>query len=98
MTALACALASALAFFLALGTPNAWPLACIAPVPLLWLALGHASWRRVAIASLAAYALGELGMLWPYVRVMGVALLGAALGPAVGFTLVVLATRFAARR
>jgi apolipoprotein N-acyltransferase len=98
VTAIVCALASALAFFLALGTPNAWPLAWVAPVPLLWLALGHESWRRVALASLAGYAIGELGMLWPYVGAMRAALLVAALGPAVAFTLVVLATRFAARR
>ena len=98
MTALVCALASALAFFLALGTPNAWPLAWIAPVPLLWLAFGDDSWRRVAIASLAGYALGELGMLWPYVGSIGPRLLVAALPPAIAFTLVVLATRHAARR
>ncbi|HEX7977857.1 MAG TPA: hypothetical protein VF461_04605 [Gemmatimonadaceae bacterium] len=98
MKALVCALASAILFFLALGTPNAWPLAWIAPVPLLWLALGHTSWQRVAIASLVAYAFGELGMLWPYLHVMGGVVLVAALGPAVAFTLVVLATRFSARR
>lgn len=98
MKALACALASALLFFLALGTPNAWPLMWIAPVPLLWLALGHASWQRVALASLAAYLLGELGMLWPYLHVMGAVVVVAALGPAVAFMLIVLATRFSARR
>jgi apolipoprotein N-acyltransferase len=99
MKALVCALASAILLFLALGTPNAWPLMWIAPVPLLWLALGHASWRRIALALLAGGALGQLGWLWPYLRVMGSApVLVAALVPAVAFTLVVLATRFAARR
>ena len=98
MKALACTVASAILFVLALGTPNAWPLAWIAPVPLLWLALGHSSWQRVAIASLAAYALGELGMLWPYLGAMGAVVFVAALGPAVAFTLIVLATRFSARR
>jgi apolipoprotein N-acyltransferase len=98
MTALLGALASALLLFLALGTPDAWPLAWLAPVPLLWLALGHQSWRRVALASLVGYALGELGMLWPYLRVMGGVVVVAALGPAVAFMLFVLATRFAARR
>ena len=98
MTALACALASAIVFFLALGTPNVWPLMWIAPAPLLWLALGHASWRRVALASLVAYALGQLGMLWPYLGAMGAVLLVAALVPAIAFTSIVLATRFSARR
>ena len=98
MKALACALTSAILFFLALGTPNAWPLMWIAPVPLLWLALGHASWKRVVLASLAGYALGELGMLWPYLGAMGAVVFVAALGPAVAFSLIVLATRFSARR
>jgi len=99
MKALACALASAILLVLALGTPNAWPLMWVAPVPLLWLALGHASWRRVVLASLAGCALGQLGWLWPYLGVMGSApVLVAALVPAVAFALVVLATRFAARR
>ena len=43
MNAVACALASAIAFFLALGTPDAWLVMWIAPVPLLWLAFGDAS-------------------------------------------------------
>ena len=98
MNALACALTSAIAFFLALGTPDAWPVMWIAPVPLLWLAFGDASWRRVAVASLAGYALGELGMLWPYFGAMGPLVLAAALPPALVFALVVLATRYAARR
>ena len=98
MTTLACMLASAIAFFLALGTPDVWPLAWVAPVPLLWSALRDDSWRRVAIASLAGYALGELGMLWPYLRAMGAVVLVAALGPAVAFALVVLSTRWRARR
>jgi len=98
MTALACALASAIAFFLALGTPDVWPLAWIAPVPLLWLAHRDDSWHRVALASLAGYALGELGMLWPYLHAMGARVLVAALGPAFAFALIVLATRWAARR
>jgi apolipoprotein N-acyltransferase len=98
MRSLVCALVSALLFFLALGTPNAWPLAWIAPVPLLWLALGHDAWPRIALASLAGYALGELGMLWPYLGVIGAAAFLVALAPAVAFALIVLATRFAARR
>ena len=98
VTALACALASAILLFLAHGTPNVWPLAWVAPVPLLWLALGDSPWWRVALAALAGYALGELGMLWPYSRAMGAIVFVVALGPALVFTLIVLATRLAARR
>jgi apolipoprotein N-acyltransferase len=95
--ALICALASALLFFLALGTPDVGLLAWVAPVPILWLAFGDDSWPRIAIASVAAYMLGQLGMLWPYLGDMGALVLAIALGPALVFALVVLAARRAAR-
>ena len=98
MIALACALVSACLFFLALGTADAWPLAWIAPVPVLWLAFGDAPWRRVGLAAALAYAAGQLGMLWPYLGAMGASALLIALGPAAVFAVVVLATRYAARR
>ena len=71
MIALLCTLASALAFALALGTPDVWLLAWIAPVPILWLAFGDRRALPVALCAAAAYALGELGMLWPYVKPAG---------------------------
>jgi apolipoprotein N-acyltransferase len=91
------ALASALALALAHGTADLWPLAWLAPVPILWLANGDTSWRHVVLASIAAYLLGELGMLWPYLSAMGALVLVAALLPAVAFALIVLAARRAAR-
>lgn len=97
MTALLCSLASALLFFVALGTPDVGLLAWAAPVPILWLAFGGDAWPRVAIASVAAYTLGQLGMLWPYLDAMGPLVLAIALGPALVFALVVLAARRAAR-
>jgi len=98
MIALLCTLASALAFALAHGTPDLWPLAWLAPVPILWLALGAQRAWPVALGATAAYALGELGVLWPYVKPAGVVVIAAAVGPAIAFALVVLAARLVDRR
>ena len=41
-------------FYLSQGPANAWPLAWLAPVPLLWLAFGDSpSWRLLAVSFLA---------------------------------------------
>lgn len=98
MTAILCTLASALALALAHGTPNAWPLAWVAPVPVLWLAFGETRARRVAASAFVAYALGQLGMLWPYIEPAGAVVAATAVGPAIAFALVVLAARLVERR
>ena len=98
MTTILCTLASALLLALAHGTPNAWPLAWVAPVPVLWLAFGATSARQVAASAFVAYALGQLGMLWPYLEPAGAVVFAAAIGPAVAFALVVLGARFVDRR
>ncbi len=98
MIALLCAAASAIAFSLAHGTANLWPLAWIAPVPLLWLAFGNERVGRVALSAFVGYAVGQFGMLSPYVRDMGATVLVAAAGPALVFTLVLLAARFSHSR
>jgi hypothetical protein len=41
LIAILCAAASAIAFILALGTTDVWPLAWIAAAPVLWLAFGN---------------------------------------------------------
>ena len=98
MIALLCTLASALAFALAFGTPDVWPLAWIAPVPILWFAFGDRRAWPVALCAAAAYALGEFGMLWPYVKPAGAVVIAAAIGPTIAFALVVLAARLVDRR
>ena len=98
MTAILCTLASALLLALAHGTPNAWPLAWVAPVPVLWLAFGATRARQVAASAFVAYALGQLGMLWPYLEPAGAVVLAAAIGPAIAFALVVLGARLVDRR
>ena len=99
MTAILCAAASAIAFILALGTRDVWPLAWIAPVPILWLAFGRSETsRRVAAAAFTAYFIGQLGMLWPYRTAMGPVVFAIAVVPALAFMGVVLAARLAAGR
>ena len=98
MIALVCALASAAAFALGHGTADVSPLAWVAPIPILWLAFGDEPAWRVALAAAFSYAMGQLGMLWPYYRPMGPLLLVAAVGPALCFTAAALAARHAGRR
>jgi apolipoprotein N-acyltransferase len=98
MTPVLCALASAIAFFLAHGTADVWPLAWLAPVPILWLAFGREPAWRVALFAAISYLLGQVGMLWPYFAAIGFVVVVVAAGPALVFTGVVLAARLASRR
>jgi apolipoprotein N-acyltransferase len=98
MTALLCAAASAIGFFLALGTADAWLLAWLAPIPILWLAYGERSSRQVAASATAAYFVGQLGMLSPYRTAMGPVVFAIAMVPALAFTGAVLGARLASRR
>jgi apolipoprotein N-acyltransferase len=93
-----CALATAALFFLAHGTADVGLLAWLAPIPIIWLAFGREPSWRVAIAAAVGYALGQLGMLWPYYDAMGLGVLGAAVGPAVVFATFALLARLASRR
>lgn len=47
-------------FFLSQGVTDLWPLAWLAPVPLLWFAYGEAPRWQVLIASFVGFALGQL--------------------------------------
>lgn len=63
MIALACALLGGAMFYLAQGLNDIWPLAWIAPVPLLWLAYGRVpAWQLFA----AAFFAGAMGMVYFY--------------------------------
>jgi apolipoprotein N-acyltransferase len=64
---LICAALSAVMFYLSQGPANVWPLAWLAPVPLLWLAFGNtAAWRLLA-ASFVAFLIGQLYVAQCYV-------------------------------
>jgi apolipoprotein N-acyltransferase len=66
MIALLCALAGGGLFFLSTGLGTIWPLAWIAPVPVLWLAYGARPNWQILLASFTAYAIGELNLLEAY--------------------------------
>ena len=66
MTVILCALLSGGMFYLAEGLNNVWPLAWIAPVPLLWLAYRSAPRWRLYLASVAAFAWGQVYLFQCY--------------------------------
>jgi len=98
MIALLAALLSAAGFWFAHGLADAWPLAWIAPIPVLWLAFGEAKGWRVAMAAFAAYLIGQMGGLGVYWSDAGPILLVMAAVPALAFTAAVMLARLAYRR
>lgn len=56
---LICTTLSALLFYFSLGPANDWPLAWLAPVPLLWLAFGDTPVWRLLAFSFLAYLIGQ---------------------------------------
>jgi apolipoprotein N-acyltransferase len=60
MRALAAALVSGVLFYLSQGLADVWALAWLVPAPLLWLAYGDAPRWRVLLASLGAFAAGQI--------------------------------------
>ena len=85
-------------FLLSLDIGPLGPLALIAPVPVLVYALSAPRWYGVAAAAFLARIIGTLGLVWAYHDVLPpVALVAWILIHAVGFALLVLATRWIAR-
>lgn len=70
MIAALCAALSGLAFFASTGLGVIWPLAWLAPAPVLWLAFGQTRTRTIAIASFAAFAIGNTNLLPAYYDVL----------------------------
>src|SRR6185312_5189971 len=70
MIAALCAALSGLAFFASTGLGVIWPLAWLAPAPVLWLAFGQTRTRTSAIASFAAFAIGNTNLLPAYYDVL----------------------------
>jgi len=86
MIALLCALAGGALFFLSTGLGTIWPLAWIAPLPVLWLAYGARPNWQVLLASFTAYAIGELNLFEAY----------GVMAPMIAMVIVLSASIFAA--
>ena len=99
MIAFLCVSLSAAAFFGSLGLGQLWPLAWLAPLPILWLAFGRARTPLVSVSAFAAYAIGSSNILEAYAGSLPApVLITAVCAPAALFSLSVLAARFVAVR
>ncbi len=92
-SALLAVVLSGVAFYLSTGLGRSWPLAWLAPVPVLIVAFQY-SWRVSALAAFTAFFLGSLTIVSAY----GPASAILAVPPALAFAAGTLATRAAARR
>jgi apolipoprotein N-acyltransferase len=84
---------SALALYLSTGLGVLWPLAWLAPVPVLIVAFEH-SWRVAALVVFTAFFLGSLTIVTAYGPLAALLVVPSAMASAAG----ALATRWAARR
>ena len=86
MRLIAAVVASGLMWFLSTGVNHVWPLAWVAPVPLLAM-LPDLRSGRAASAAFAAAALGALNLVVAYLRLPLTISLGAVLLLGLEFTL-----------
>lgn len=93
MRALLAVLVSGILFYLSQGLADVWALAWFAPAPLLWLAYGNTPRWQVLLASLAAFAAGQIylvqcygGRLPPSILVPLVTVMGLSFAVAVLFS------------
>ncbi len=99
MITIFCALASAAGFYLSLNLGDAWPLAWLAPIPVLWLAFGETRRWTVFAAAWASYAIGCCNILPAYGQIMPPVVIAIALTvPALFFAVSVLAAARLASR
>jgi apolipoprotein N-acyltransferase len=94
MIGILCAALSALGFYFSIGLGDQWWLAWLAPVPVLWFALGPTkTWQAFLVAWLASAA-GGASILRAYGGLMSVPVLILSLaGPALGFAVPVIAAK-----
>src|SRR5882724_4407976 len=93
-----CTIASALGFYLSLNLGSIWPLAWVAPIPVLWLVFGETRGPIAFAATWAAYALGCCNILPAYMGTLPVFVLAMALtASAFGFAGSALCARYVAR-
>src|SRR5215469_389379 len=69
MRAIGCVILTAGACYLSFGLGNAWWLAWLAPVPVLWLAFGEIKPWKGFLAAWVAFALGMTSLMSAYAHV-----------------------------
>ncbi len=93
MTALIATAAAGALFYLSTNLGTLWPLAWLAPAPVLWYALGGAGARRVLAVAFTAFLLGEVNVAPVYAGLVPAPMLLAALAvPAAAFAAAALST------
>ncbi len=99
MLALLCVVASAVCFYFSTDLGAWWPLAWIAPIPILWLAFGKTNGWMAFLAAWAAAALGGLNLLPAYLgKLPFPVLLIAIVLPGLCFAVSVMGARLVVRR
>lgn len=94
MRAIACVILTAVGCYFSFGLGNAWWLAWLAPVPVLWLAFGPMRPWKAFLAAWGAFALGLSNLLRAYVNVLpGPILALDILGPSLLFALAAMGAR-----
>jgi len=94
MTAIVCALLSAIGFYFSIGLGEQWWLAWLAPVPVLWLAFGETKGWQVFLAAWLGCALGSTSILHAYLGLLPVPVLALSLlGPSLCFAGAVMGAR-----
>ena len=85
--------------YLFAATGHAWPLAWIAPIPVLWFAFGRNSLKSVASLAFCAYLVGEGFLFYSYWSALPLPILvGAGALGALCYAGVVLLSRFVVSR
>jgi apolipoprotein N-acyltransferase len=95
---IACAGLSGVAFFLSTGFGELWWLAWFAPVPVLALAFSKSNPMIVIAVAIAAMAIGASSALLPYLGLVPLQTIGAALAlEGIAFAICAMAARFTSR-
>ena len=93
MSALSAIAASGLLYYFSTNLGTLWPVAWIAPAPVLWYALGHYRPVRAALVAFAAFFAGQIALVPVYWTIVPVGTLLVALAiPAAAFAGVVFLT------
>ena len=99
MIVVLCAILSGVGMYFSLGLGEFWPLAWLAPIPVLWLAFRPVKGWKVFAAALAGGLIGGCNILPAYLGTLPPLVLAIAIiVPALTFALSVLGARFVSRR